>query len=73
MTLRTISYGGGVQSSALVVLATQGRIGHVDAALRATLAAIEALCIAYANGPDEMAPLLNDLWALLHPNPEEDQ
>ena len=33
MTLRTISYGGGVQSSALCVLATQGRLGQVDAAL----------------------------------------
>lgn len=31
--LRTISYGGGVQSTALVVLATQGRLGRVDAAL----------------------------------------
>jgi hypothetical protein len=38
MTLRTISYGGGVQSSALVVLATQGKLddivgGPIDAAL----------------------------------------
>jgi len=31
--MRVISYGGGVQSTALVVLATQGRIGPVDAAL----------------------------------------
>lgn len=31
--LRVISYGGGVQSTALVVLATQGKLGHVDAAL----------------------------------------
>lgn len=31
--MRVISYGGGVQSTALVVLATQGKIGHVDAAL----------------------------------------
>jgi len=31
--MRTISYGGGVQSTALCVLATQGKIGHVDAAL----------------------------------------
>lgn len=31
--LRVISYGGGVQSTALIVLATQGKIGHVDAAL----------------------------------------
>ena len=33
MTLRTISYGGGVQSTAACVLATQGKIGHVDAAV----------------------------------------
>jgi hypothetical protein len=38
MTLRTISYGGGVQSTALIVLATQGKLneiigGPVDAAL----------------------------------------
>ena len=38
MTLRTISYGGGVQSTALVVLAAQGKLndiigGPVDAAL----------------------------------------
>ncbi len=32
-----ISYGGGVQSTALVVLATQGKIGHVDAALFANV------------------------------------
>lgn len=31
--MRVISYGGGVQSTALVVLAAQGRIGPVDAAL----------------------------------------
>ena len=31
--MRTISYGGGVQSTALCVLATQGKIGHIDAAL----------------------------------------
>jgi hypothetical protein len=31
--MRTISYGGGVQSTALCVLATQGKIGHVDVAL----------------------------------------
>lgn len=31
--MRVISYGGGVQSTALVVLATQGKIGHVDVAL----------------------------------------
>jgi hypothetical protein len=31
--LRVISYGGGVQSTALIVLATQGKIGNVDAAL----------------------------------------
>lgn len=42
MTLRTISYGGGVQSTALVVLATQGRLddilgGPVDAALFANV------------------------------------
>lgn len=37
MTLRTISYGGGVQSSALCVLATQGKLGHVDAALFANV------------------------------------
>lgn len=30
---RFISYGGGVQSTALIVLATQGKIGNVDAAL----------------------------------------
>jgi hypothetical protein len=38
VTLRTISYGGGVQSTALIVLATQGKLdeiigGKVDAAL----------------------------------------
>jgi hypothetical protein len=32
-SLRVISYGGGVQSTALCVLATQGKLGHVDAAL----------------------------------------
>jgi hypothetical protein len=42
MTLRTISYGGGVQSSALCVLATQGRLddimdGPIDAALFANV------------------------------------
>lgn len=31
--MRVISYGGGVQSTALIVLAVQGRIGQVDAAL----------------------------------------
>lgn len=31
--MRIISYGGGVQSTALIVLATQGKIGPVDAAL----------------------------------------
>ena len=31
--MRIISYGGGVQSTALCVLAVQGKIGHVDAAL----------------------------------------
>jgi len=31
--MRIISYGGGVQSTALCVLATQGKIGPVDAAL----------------------------------------
>ena len=29
MTLRTISYGGGVQSSALIVLATQGKLDEI--------------------------------------------
>lgn len=33
MTERYLSYGGGVQSTALIVLATQGRIDKVDAAL----------------------------------------
>lgn len=33
MIRRVISYGGGVQSTALVVLAAQGKIGQVDAAL----------------------------------------
>ena len=33
MTLRVISYGGGVQSTALIILATQGKLGKVDAAL----------------------------------------
>lgn len=38
MTLRTISYGGGVQSTALGVLATQGKLddimgGPIDAML----------------------------------------
>jgi hypothetical protein len=42
VTLRTISYGGGVQSSALCVLATQGKLdeimgGKVDAALFANV------------------------------------
>ncbi|MGA0895464.1 MAG: phosphoadenosine phosphosulfate reductase [Ilumatobacteraceae bacterium] len=37
MTLRTISYGGGVQSTALCVLATQGKLGRVDAALFANV------------------------------------
>lgn len=32
-SLRVISYGGGVQSTALLVLANQGRLGRVDAAL----------------------------------------
>lgn len=31
--LRVISYGGGVQSTALVVLAAQGKLGRIDAAL----------------------------------------
>ena len=31
--MRIISYGGGVQSTAMCVLATQGKIGQVDAAL----------------------------------------
>lgn len=31
--MRTISYGGGVQSTAMIVLACQGRLGDVDAAL----------------------------------------
>ena len=31
--LTVISYGGGVQSTALVVLAATGRLGKVDAAL----------------------------------------
>ena len=35
--MRVISYGGGVQSTALVVLAAQGKIGHVDAALFANV------------------------------------
>lgn len=35
--LRTISYGGGVQSTALCVLATQGKLGRVDAALFANV------------------------------------
>jgi len=35
--LRIISYGGGVQSTAICVLATQGKIGHVDAALFANV------------------------------------
>jgi len=33
MSLRVISYGGGVQSTALLVLAVQGKLGKVDAAL----------------------------------------
>ena len=38
MSLTTISYGGGVQSTAMVVLATQGRLGYdVDAALFANV------------------------------------
>ena len=36
-SVRVISYGGGVQSTALCVLATQGKIGHVDAALFANV------------------------------------
>jgi hypothetical protein len=35
--LRIISYGGGVQSTALCVLATQGKIGKVDGALFANV------------------------------------
>lgn len=35
--MRVISYGGGVQSTALVVLAVHGRIGHVDAAVMANV------------------------------------
>jgi hypothetical protein len=35
--LRVISYGGGVQSTALIVLATQGKIEPVDAALFANV------------------------------------
>jgi PP-loop superfamily ATP-utilizing enzyme len=35
--MRIISYGGGVQSTALIVLATQGKIGHIDAALFANV------------------------------------
>lgn len=35
--MRVISYGGGVQSTALVVLATQGELGDVDAALFANV------------------------------------
>jgi len=35
--MRVISYGGGVQSTALIVLAVQGRIGAVDAALFANV------------------------------------
>lgn len=35
--MRVISYGGGVQSTALCVLATQNRIGNVDAALFANV------------------------------------
>jgi hypothetical protein len=35
--LRIISYGGGVQSTALIVLAVQGRIGRVDAAVMANV------------------------------------
>ena len=30
--MRVISYGGGVQSTALLVLAVQGKLGHIDAA-----------------------------------------
>jgi len=37
MTLRAISYGGGVQSTALCVLATQRKIGRIDAALFANV------------------------------------
>jgi hypothetical protein len=37
VTLRVISYGGGVQSSALCVLATQGKLGPIDAALFANV------------------------------------
>jgi hypothetical protein len=35
--MRVISYGGGVQSTALCVLATQGKIGQIDAALFANV------------------------------------
>jgi hypothetical protein len=35
--VRVISYGGGVQSTALLVLASQGELGHVDAALFANV------------------------------------
>lgn len=37
MSLTVISYGGGVQSTALVVLAATGRLGHVDAAVFANI------------------------------------
>jgi 3'-phosphoadenosine 5'-phosphosulfate sulfotransferase (PAPS reductase)/FAD synthetase len=38
MTLTTISYGGGVQSTAMLVLAAQGKLGYdVDAALFANV------------------------------------
>jgi hypothetical protein len=35
--MRVISYGGGVQSTGLIVLATQGKLGAVDAALFANV------------------------------------
>lgn len=35
--MKVISYGGGVQSTALLVLATRGALGHVDAALFANV------------------------------------
>jgi hypothetical protein len=35
--MRVISYGGGVQSTAMIVLATEGKIGPVDAALFANV------------------------------------
>lgn len=67
--LRVISYGGGVQSTALLVLAVQGKLGPVDAALFAnvgdkaedpeTLRYLQAVALPFASRYD--FPLI-EVW-----------